>query len=135
MKKTILSLLLCVVTLSSWATIISGSCGENVTYRLEDDGTMYIEGNGNMSDYSFSQYYNIPWYSYNRAITKIFISKGITSIGSEAFYNCSNLTSINIPNSVTSIGEFAFEGCSNLTSINIPNSVTSIGKYAFIGCN
>ena len=39
-----------------------------------------------------------------------------------------------IPNNVTSIGDEAFYGCSNLTSIEIPNSVTSIGDNAFEGC-
>ncbi len=33
--------------------------------------------------------------------------------------------------SVTSIGDNAFWGCSGLTSVTIPNSVSYIGKYAF----
>ena len=36
---------------------------------------------------------------------------------------------------VTSIGSNAFEDCSFLTSVNIPNTVTSIGYYAFGNCH
>jgi hypothetical protein len=45
------------------------------------------------------------------------------------------LTSVTIPNSVTSIGGNAFLNCTSLTSVTIPNSVTNIGNYAFNGCN
>ena len=41
----------------------------------------------------------------------------------------------NIPNSVTSIGNNAFSDCSGLTSITIPNNLTSIGSSAFSGCS
>ena len=63
------------------------------------------------------------------------IPNGVTSIGEDAFYACSGLTSITIPNSVTSIGEAAFNGCSGLTSIVLPNSITSIESYAFYNCS
>ena len=43
----------------------------------------------------------------------------VTSIGGDAFRNCTKLTSIEIPNSVTSIGERVFNSCENLASINV----------------
>lgn len=63
------------------------------------------------------------------------ITYRVTSIGDNAFFNCSGLTSVTIPNSITSVGNGAFRGCSGLTSVTIPNSVTSIGKSAFLGCS
>ena len=59
----------------------------------------------------------------------------VTSIGDDAFYGCTALTSVTIPDSVTSIGDYAFRNCSGLTSVTIPNSVTSIGRYAFSWCS
>lgn len=55
----------------------------------------------------------------------------VTSIGDNAFWNCTGLTSVTIPSLVTSIGDWAFWGCDGLTSITIPESVTSIGEAVF----
>ena len=123
---TILLLLCAVTTLN--ATVYSGSCGENVSYSLDTKtGELSITGTGSMS--------SSPWSSNRSLIKKITISEGVTSIGVNAFYNCSALTSITIPNSVTNIGKGAFDGCEGLTSIIIPNWVTYIGKYAFSRCS
>ncbi len=70
----------------------------------------------------------------NCKIISVTIPNGVTSIGKDAFCDCSTLTSITMPNSVTDIGEEAFSYCYGLTSIIIPNSVTSIGDWAFGYC-
>lgn len=60
------------------------------------------------------------------------------SIGNEAFYECEALTSVTIGNSngnsAVSIGNEAFSRCINITSLTLGNSVTSIGEAAFYGC-
>ena len=139
--------------------IASGTCGENLTWTLDDEGTLTISGSGAMPDYNKTDN-TAPWYSYRDSIKKVVVENGVTNIGSYAFFYCTSLasvdfgensqltsidsdafryctslTSVVIPNSVTSIGERAFNGCRGLTSVVIPNSVTSIGDEAFDNCS
>ena len=67
-------------------------------------------------------------------LTSIDIPNSVTSIGDRAFYECESLTSIGIPSGVTSIGDGAFWWCKSLTSIDIPSGVTSIGESTFESC-
>ena len=113
----------------------SGNCGDsgsNVTWSLDDNGTLTISGSGKIEDCRSD--IDQPWYSNRSDITSVVIEPGVTSIGSQAFYECSNLTSITIPSGLTSIGEQAFGNCTGLTSITIPSGLISIGDYAFWNC-
>jgi len=128
------SFLLFLLTIPAEAYIVhSGTCGENLTWTLNDSGTLTISGTGRMTDYSYDS--RIPWYSYNSSIRSVFISNNVTSIGNCSFHHCKSLTSVTISSSVTSIGDYAFNWCTHLTSVTIPNSVTDIGESAFSYCD
>ena len=60
---------------------------------------------------------------------------GLSSIGENAFYYCTGLTSVTLPSSLTAIGDYAFYDCYSLTSIVLPSSLTTIGNYAFYYCS
>ena len=112
--------------------IDSGTCGENLMWTLTYNGVLIISGTGDMEDYYIDE--PSPWNNKKNNIKKLIVMAGVTSIGDDAFSECSSLTSVDIGNSVTSIGDWAFYYCSSLTSIIIPNSVTSIGEGAFFDC-
>ncbi len=103
----------------------SGTCGENLTWTIDNNGKLTISGTGNM--------YGIPK-SLSTSIKSVVINDGVTNICSQMFEDCTGLRSITIPNSVTSIENRAFKGCTGLKSITIQSGVTSIGKNAFKNC-
>lgn len=112
---------------------LEGSCGQGVSYRISEDGTLTISGKGKMADYTYNNNdsSDCPWQPVRYAIRKVVIENGVTHIGSDAFAYNINVTSIAIPGSVTSIGAGAFNGCEGLESAFIPGTVKEIGKGAF----
>ncbi len=101
-------------------------CGGEVKYAVEGGYLTFDKKTGTVTDCDSSvTKANIP--HTIKGVT-------VTSIGDQAFYNCTSLTSVTIPDSVTSIGDRAFRCCISLTSVTIPDSVTSIGEEAFYGC-
>ena len=97
--------------------ILTGSCGDNATFNLHDDGLLEILGTGKMTDFEFSSFG--PWYDNRTQIKQVTIADGITKIGYYAFRDCTGLTSVTIPDSVTWIGTYAFGSCTNLTRVTL----------------
>ena len=113
------------------ATVSSGTCGDNLTWTLDDTGTLTISGTGDMWDFYYA---DAPWKSNAESIQNVILSADLTRIGNYAFFNCTNLTNINIPVGVTSIGDSAFYNCYGITFLEIPAGVTSIGDDSFSFC-
>jgi hypothetical protein len=78
---------------------------------------------------------NIVSNTYENGVGVITFDGDITTIGEEAFYYCSSLTSVTIPDSVTKIEKKAFYYSKALTSVTIGDGVTEIGEEAFASCN
>ncbi|MBQ1372218.1 MAG: leucine-rich repeat protein, partial [Oscillospiraceae bacterium] len=120
-------------TLPAHAEEVSGTCGDNLTWTFDTDtGTLTIEGSGPMSIRVIDL---APWNKYGRKIKAVILDDRIESIGNNAFYGCSNLTTINFPTALKSIQSNAFSGCKKLESVSLPEGLTSISRDAFSGCN
>ncbi|MCQ2310826.1 MAG: leucine-rich repeat domain-containing protein [Paludibacteraceae bacterium] len=102
--------------------------GSAITSHTFSNGTGTITCSGEITTIGYEAFY------YCTNLTSITIPNSVTTIGNEAFYRCYGLTSITIPNFVTTIGDHAFYYCSGLTSITIPNSVKEIQGRAFASC-
>lgn len=141
MKKKFLSIVLALSVFCAFVPLVasaetSGICGKNLTWILDDYGTLTISGTGNMENWNLSsgEKKESP-FKNNKEIKHVVIEDGVTDIGYCAFGDCSNLKDITIADSVTNIGKLAFKNCSSLENIIIPNSVEVINSYTFYNCN
>ena len=139
-KTHVLTLLIALLvgTGTAWAYDFSAVCpsGQTLYYNITDANNHYVA-------LVYPDDYSYGWGNYTKPSGDLTIPETVTytnqtytvtTIGGEAFCNCTGLTSVIIPNSVTSIGNSAFAACAGLTSITIPNSVTSIEGWAFRYC-
>ena len=110
----------------------NGTCGDNLTWTLDDQGTLVISGTGEMTEFKSAD--GEYWSPYGSKIKTVIIEDGVTSILETAFYYCTDIQSVTIGNSVTTIGDCAFGGCTGLKSLIIPDSVKTIGAMAFWEC-
>ena len=121
-----------------------GNCGENLRWIVDKNGTLTIDGGGEMFDYDADPARkNLPPWSEeelqkrfgmeNVSITKIVLKNGITRIGDAAFAGM-KITEVNIPETVTSFGAFSFKNCESLKKVEFPATLTEIGREAFADC-
>ncbi len=129
-----------------------GKWGDNITWKINSNGTLTLSGKGEMQRGIIS--YDIeapaedldfyPWTDYCAEIKKIVIKEGITGIADNAFvtpsygnfpsYEYKKLRTVKLPSTLKYIGRAAFSGCRKLKQINFPKGLEKIGNTAFAGC-
>ena len=140
------------VTISNSVTEIGANVFTNCTVLnyYEYDNALYL-GNNTNQHYALikAKSTDIEWCTLNddtkiiatnafnncSSMTSVEFADGLTHIGNSAFYGCTQLKSAIIPNSVTNIGGSAFSSCSELSSLTIGNSIKTIGSGAFQNCS
>ena len=129
-------------------------CGDNLTWEFDNNSyTLTIKGSGDMWDFGADEN-KAPW--PDKAIMKLVLPSGLTSIGSyaftdrnmpkdfalpaglkkisdHAFYKARFQNEFTLPDGLTGIGESAFYG-STLVSCSVPDTVTEFGDAVFNLC-
>ncbi len=118
------------VSLSGDLTIVSGTCGMDLTWTLDTStGLLTIEGSGEMWGP------DPEWGAYRTSVTAISFPEGLTAICFGAFSSFTELTSLSFPDSLVRIENGAFQECSSLSSVALNRGLKKIDDYAFISCN
>ena len=117
---------------SEAAIIASGKCGDGISWSLDENGVLWLSGEGKMDDYESADV--SPWAKKRGRIVEVNFENGITTVGGYAFRNCSRLQKVTLPSSLQSIKQSAFNHCAELTSIEIPEGTETIDEFAFAGC-
>ncbi len=140
-KRTLLSVFLCITLLISSVVLLT-SCGENMFYTENEEGTGYIlTGCSKRSAKKITvpaEHEGLPvigigssvFHSFGELKTVI-LPDSILYIEHSAFAECPMLESITLPEGLQSIGARAFGDCTKLSDINIPESVTHIDEIVF----
>ena len=140
MKKILgLVVMLCIIT--AFAVCVhaesSGTCGDNLTWTLDSNGTLTISGKGEMDDYEYKNIQRTYWSTApwgRETVKNIVINEGVTKIGKYAFAYLSLAESVTIPNTVKNIETSSFASCIKLKNVQIENGLEKIGDYAFLSC-
>lgn len=111
---------------SEISTARSGSCGDGITWSLEDY-TLTISGSGEMED-------GCPWENWMTKVEHVVLSGGVTKIGEGAFDGFTCLETVDFGDALVEIGAKAFRGCNDLSVIHLPETFRTFGAECFRDC-
>lgn len=123
MKKRTLGALLALLLLCSLlplSALADGSCGENVSWSLSDDGVLTLSGAGDMADFECG---DAPWYAQRDKLRSVVVASGVTAIGSAAFSGCGLIQELTLPATLRRIGDGAFDDTYALRRVYYEGSI------------
>lgn len=138
-RRTLLICLICIFTMlmsmtvsantQAWTTFENGVMVINntmVTVRVAGD-TLYIEGTGEIPDYTLDTLSLRPWNGLN--FKKVYIAAGITEIGSYAFYGKSNINYVTMPLTTFIQDGTAFSGVASDVIFRVTGTTSAYKQF------
>ena len=113
--------------------IASGNIND-IVWQLYGDGRLIFTGDGDISNYSSAD--EQPWAQYREQITDVYLYGSIGTVGSYAFYGCSNMQTITLSSATQFLEYYCFYDCTSLTHVTAPyNDVMPSAEVAFAKIN
>ena len=116
----------------------SGACGDNATWRLDEEGVMYISGTGSLWDCEYNEkgiwYVTTPWVQAMRDagnVEAIVVEEGITRVGDYFFsyFSNSGVDVVILPQSLTALGAESLSSGSSYSPIPVFQSkIDNVGE-------
>ncbi len=107
-----------------------------VAYFNDDYSSAVITKNGDDSDGRMKGFEarKSPFSLNKETLSTVIVKEGVTYIGTNAFYECSNLSKVHLPDGLQVIYRNAFHSCKSLDNIYLSDDITRINDYAFYSC-
>ena len=102
----------------SGGTVENGFWG-SLAWEFSDDNVLRFSGVGPMPDDPGLAY---DWQPFARAVVRVVVEEGVTSIAAGAFNDFYAMESVSLPSTLLSIGDNAFAGCTSIESVEYPGT-------------
>lgn len=110
---------------------------EYVVAHFNDDySSAVITKNGDDSDGMMRGFEakKSPFSLNKETLSTVIVKEGVALIGTNAFYECSNLSKVHLPDGLQVIYRNAFYSCKSIENIYLSDDITRIDDYAFYNC-
>ena len=109
---------------------IYDAIGDNVTWELTSDGTVYINGTGATDEFGAQI---CPIYFFRDEVSSVAVYYSVTALGNNIFEGLSKLKTVELAGSIKSVGSNIFLGCSALETVRFFGHAPTISSGAFRG--